>query len=156
MKRKSSSFAIVIGVFLLVGIVVCIIWITTVVVNSNLAETFFSSGNEKYTKKDYQGAIADYSEVIRLKPDNAEAFQNRGNAKSELGDKQGAIADYSQFIRSNPDDADAHYRRGLIRQEIGEMQEALADFRRAAALFQQQGNSEWYNKSLIKIRELGG
>ena len=38
---------------------------------------------------DKQGAIADYTEVVRLKPDDADAYYNRGIAKSDLGNKQG-------------------------------------------------------------------
>jgi len=32
----------------------------------------------------------------------------------------------------------------------------LADFRKASELYQQQGNTEWYNNSRDRIRELGG
>jgi flagellar biosynthesis/type III secretory pathway chaperone len=48
-----------------------------------------------------------------------------------------------------------YYNRGLIKNERDEKQEALADLRKASALYQQQGNTEWYNKSLDRIKELG-
>jgi Flp pilus assembly protein TadD len=44
--------------------------------------------------KDYKGAIEDYNEAIRLKPDDADAYNNRGIAKSNLGDMAGACEDY--------------------------------------------------------------
>ncbi len=42
---------------------------------------------------DKQGAVADYSKPIELKPDLATPYANRGIARAELGDKQGAIED---------------------------------------------------------------
>jgi len=60
------------------------------------ASDYFDRGNVKYYLEDYQGAIEDYTQAIRLKPDLAEAYYNRGLAKSDLGDKQGAIEDYRE------------------------------------------------------------
>ncbi|MDZ8024897.1 MAG: tetratricopeptide repeat protein [Nostoc sp. DedQUE01] len=35
---------------------------------------------------DYKGAIADSSELIRLKPDDVEAYYNQGQAQAEIKD----------------------------------------------------------------------
>ena len=95
-------------------------------------------------------------ETIHLNPNYTDAYYGRGLAKSALGDKEGAIADYNEAIRLKPDSAAAYYNRGLIKKGRGEKQEALADFRKASELNQQQGNTEWYNNSRDRIRELGG
>ena len=42
------------------------------------AEIYFYRGNDKYASGDYKGAIADYTQAIRLKPDYVEAYCNRG------------------------------------------------------------------------------
>ena len=86
----------------------------------------------------------------------AGAYFNRGVVKSNLGDKYGAIADYNEAIHLNPNYAGAHFNRGLIKKQRGEKQEALADFWKAAELYQKQGDTEWYNKSRDRMRELRG
>ena len=46
------------------------------------AEKYFKLGEQKYNKKDYQGAIADYDKAIELNPKYARAYYNRGNSKT--------------------------------------------------------------------------
>jgi len=46
-----------------------------------------------------EGALQDFSEAIRLKPDDAEAFYNRGVGRRAKGDVEGALQDYNEAIR---------------------------------------------------------
>ena len=64
-------------------------------------------------KGEYDRAIADYTEAIRIKPDYAEAYRNRGVAYAEKGEYDRAIADYTEAIRLKPDYAEAYYNRGI-------------------------------------------
>ena len=62
-----------------------------------------SQPGRAYAKKgDYDKAIADYTEAIRLDPKNAEAYCNRGHAYEEKGDYDKAIADCTEAIRLDP------------------------------------------------------
>jgi Flp pilus assembly protein TadD len=125
--------------------------------NPNFAESYHGRGNAKKDLGDKQGAIADYNESIRLGSKDVHIdYRSRGIAKSELGDYQGAIADYNEAIRLKPDYANAYNNRGNAKKNLGDKQGALADFRKASELYQQQGNTEWYNNSLARIKELGG
>ncbi len=99
------------------------------------AETYFIRGNDKTRLEDYQGAIADYTQAIRLKPDYAFAYNNRGYAKGQLGQYFAAIADYDAAIRLQPDDAYAAYvRRGYAKRRLGQSSAAITDYDAAIRL----------------------
>jgi tetratricopeptide (TPR) repeat protein len=71
-------------------------------------------GNEAINSRDFNKAIATYSEAIRLNPTYADAFYNRGLAYEKKGDTDRHIADSSEAIRLNPTYANAFNSRGLL------------------------------------------
>jgi tetratricopeptide (TPR) repeat protein len=108
-----------------------------------------------------QDAIAAFTKAIALEYNDSESYCDRGIVMASLGDNQKAIADFTEAIRFNSSWdvrslADAYYNRGNTYQQMRERQESLADFWKASELYQEQGNTEWYNKSLDSIRELCG
>jgi tetratricopeptide (TPR) repeat protein len=113
------------------------------------AEEWFNSGYNKGESGDYQGAIADYNQAIKIKPDYAAAYNNRGNPKSNLGDYQGAIADYNQAIQIKPDYATAYYNRGLFKSNLGDKQGAIADYNQAIKI-QPDYAKAYYNRGSAK------
>lgn len=74
----------------------------------DLADEAFERGNAAHDQKDYDRAIAEYTESIRLDPEASGAFIARGNSYSDKGDYIKAIADYEEAIRLSPDDADGY------------------------------------------------
>jgi tetratricopeptide (TPR) repeat protein len=80
------------------------------------ASTFLKRGVAKKHQGDFQGAIADYTEAIRLDPSKSEAYLDRGIAKRHQDDYQGAIADYNEAIRRDPKNADAYFNRGVAKR----------------------------------------
>src|ERR1700730_4847024 len=65
----------------------------------NLAIVFNHRGDAHYGKGDYDRAVADYSEAIRLDPKHAFAYIGRGLSYRMKGDYDRAIADHSEAIR---------------------------------------------------------
>jgi tetratricopeptide (TPR) repeat protein len=58
-------------------------------------------GNAGDDKGDLDGALKDYTEAIRLKPDDATAYYNRGIARRAKGDPastKAAIADFQKYL----------------------------------------------------------
>lgn len=78
-------------------------------------EDFFKQGIEKARRKDYQEAIEDYNQALRLKPDcveldpnDAEAYSYRGNTRYLLKDYSGALADFNKTLQLNSNNSDVY------------------------------------------------
>jgi tetratricopeptide (TPR) repeat protein len=86
----------------------------------------------KRHQKEYQGAIASYSEIIRLDPNNINAFEARGNTRFDLTDYLGAFADYDRVIRLYyPDQFYTEYSMSRNYKNRGNARFALKDFQGA-------------------------
>ena len=103
-------------------------------IGRNLAVAFTNRGLAYKRNGQWDRAIADYSEAIRLKSDDAEVFNNRGNAYFHKGQLDRAIKDYDDAIRFKPDNARVFADRGLAYEKKGEPSQALLDFEKAYAL----------------------
>jgi tetratricopeptide (TPR) repeat protein len=88
-------------------------------------------GSLKVTAKQYDSAIADLTESLKLSPGYALAIRNRGWAKMMKKDYDAAIADLDQAIARDPSAATAFAYRGQCREKKGEFATAGADFAEA-------------------------
>lgn len=75
-------------------------------------EEYHFRGTEKYENGDYEGAIEDFTESLKLKPD-ARTYFLRARAKGEIDDYSGEKFDYIRSIELNPNDWEPHYYLGL-------------------------------------------
>lgn len=98
------------------------------------AEAYLRRGDSYSEIQDYDRAIADYDEAIRLKPDYAEAYNNRGYAYYWKYEGANAIADYSRAIELRPDYAYAYNNRGAAYLASGNPAQAIRDFDHAIQL----------------------
>ncbi|MGE0433707.1 MAG: tetratricopeptide repeat protein, partial [Planctomycetota bacterium] len=62
----------------------------------------FQRGNAYMDNGDNEMAIADYSSVVRLKPDHAEAWVNRASLRFKARDFHGALQDATRATEANP------------------------------------------------------
>ena len=69
---------------------------------ASLAIAFNNRGNAYRDKGQYDRAIEDYDQAIRLNPNYAEAYNNRGLAKRAKGDFAGGDADIAKAKQLNP------------------------------------------------------
>jgi tetratricopeptide (TPR) repeat protein len=79
-------------------------------------------------------AIAEYREVLRLKPDFAGAHLNLGATLCDQGKFDEGVAEYREALRLKPDLAEAHYNLGRHLRDKGKFDEAIVEYREAARL----------------------
>jgi tetratricopeptide (TPR) repeat protein len=93
----------------------------------NMAIAFNNRGIAYYGDDDYDHAIPDFTEAIRLDPGYADAWQSRASAYSDKGDHDHAIADYNESIRLNQKNPVAFNNRCDELLIIHQVQAAIAD-----------------------------
>ena len=98
------------------------------------AAFYNNRGMDFYWRKDYDEAISNYNEAIRLSPNDADAYFKRGNAYYDKKDYEKAINDYNEAIRLDPNHAKVYYYRGLAYRKQWKNDEAQADFDKAKQL----------------------
>jgi tetratricopeptide (TPR) repeat protein len=85
--------------------------------------------------RNWIGAIADYSEAIRLSPGSADFYIERGHVYIVAKGVDAAIADLTEAIRLTPQSYQAYNERGLAYFRKGDLVRAQEDITAALARF---------------------
>src|SRR5215813_12542794 len=111
-----------------------------------------SQGDTSANNRDYDRAIADYGEAIRLIPKYALAFSNRGVAYGKKSEYDRAISDFNEAIRLDPKLAFAFFNRGLAYGHKGDHDRAISDYDEAIRLDPKDAIA-FYNRGLAYGRK---
>ncbi len=68
-----------------------------------LGDLYSNRGFQYYNAGQYNLAIQDFDQAIRLNPEDAWSFYNRGQAKQKMGDAAGGNADINKALQLRPD-----------------------------------------------------
>ncbi len=94
-------------------------------------DAFRSRGVGYYRRGDYDRALADLAESIRLAPGVAGLYGDEANIYYFKRDYSRAIAGYDKALQIDPNDALAYNNRGCAWVALGSLASAEADFDRA-------------------------
>ena len=97
-------------------------------------DVYFKQGWVKFIAGEYQEAIKNFTQVIKLNPRNADAYYVRGAAYTSLGNYQQAITDYDRAIGLRPKFAEAYFSRGAALIMKGEYHRAISNHNLAIRL----------------------
>jgi tetratricopeptide (TPR) repeat protein len=84
--------------------------------------------------KQFEKAIEDFEEAIKLNPNYADVYRDRGNAYRRLEQYERAIEDYDKAIELNPEYALAYNHRGSTYHMLKQYEKALEDYNKAIEL----------------------
>jgi DNA helicase-2/ATP-dependent DNA helicase PcrA len=125
----------------------------------SLEETpdFGKRGNLRLSTGDYQGAIADYDQLLQLHPNYGYAYHNRGVARHRLNDYAGAIADYTQALNNlsanDPRILKTLSYRGAAYSAMGHHDLALQDYNQVLQTAPEDIST--YNNRAATLHRLG-
>ena len=103
--------------------------------NASLGVDIYELRGLAYHRKgDEDHAIADYSALLKLRPNNVGALLDRGDALRNKKDYAKAAVDYGEAIKLAPDNPGGWKGRGFIRVVTHDPKEAAADFDQAIKL----------------------
>ncbi len=123
------------------------------------AETYYRRALLYYQQNNYDGAIADFTNAIRLNSGNANFYAGRAAAyisRNSGDDKGRAIADFTSLINLGLDSASVRNGRGLLYHDTLQYTEAIADFSKAIEL--EPDNVQFYcnRKASYQDRDADG
>jgi tetratricopeptide (TPR) repeat protein len=98
------------------------------------AGDYLDRGISRNLKGEFDQALADFHQAIRLDPGCAQAYLNRGIAWKAVGEYGKAIADFTEAIDLDPKLTVAFVNRGLTVQAREDYDQALSDFEEAIKL----------------------
>lgn len=103
-----------------------------VLIARNNVELYVWRGNAWYNMKEYEKAITDYDEGLKLDSKYALAYYNRGTVKRILDDSEGAIEDYEKAINLEPNYIGDYYiALGNAYKFKGDLDKALESYEKA-------------------------
>jgi tetratricopeptide (TPR) repeat protein len=102
--------------------------------NPNLAYAYGLRGTGWAAKGDFEQALFDHTQAIKLDPSNALAYSNRAADRLRMGNWTGALADCNQSIALDPTSPLPYYNRGYVHANTGNHAQAITDWQKAIDL----------------------
>jgi len=113
----------------------------------------YTNRGEAYDQQgDFDKAMADLDQSIRLYPKDTDAYHDRGNAHNDRGEYDAAIADFDQALRLDPKSAWSFKDRGAAWGYKGDYGRALADVNEAIRLNSRFGEA-YYSRGQLEFYE---
>ncbi len=100
----------------------------------NRSRRYVEKGKELADVGDAQGAIFDFTEAIRVDPENSEAYVMRGKTRYEQGNTDGAIYDYTEAIEVDARQDQAYFERSKANTKKFDWVGAIEDLAEAIRL----------------------
>ena len=93
----------------------------------NLAAVYQQRAYAAASNQQFQDAINDYGEAIKISPEDARIYEQRAAVEMKMNDMDKALADYSEAIKLKPNEARYYSYRSYIYEVKGDIKNSMAD-----------------------------
>jgi tetratricopeptide (TPR) repeat protein len=93
----------------------------------NLAAVYQERGYAAASNQQFEDAINDYGEAIKITPEDARIYEQRAAVEMKLNDNDKALADYSEAIKLKPNEVRYYLYRSYIYETKGDVKNSMAD-----------------------------
>ena len=97
----------------------------------NVAKNKFNEGNNSYRRRDFEGALEAYMEVLKIDESFYQAHYQIGVIQAKMGDRTTAINHYQKALDIAPDFYKGYYAMALSQKANSDMQGALSSLESA-------------------------
>ena len=98
---------------------------------ANVAKNKFNEGNNSYRRRDFEGALEAYMEVLKIDESFYQAHYQLGVIQAKMGDRTTAINHYQKALDIAPDFYKGYYAMALSQKANSDMQGALSSLESA-------------------------
>lgn len=93
----------------------------------DLAAVYQQRGYAAATNQQFEDAINDYAEAIKITPEDARIYEQRAAVEMKLNDNDKALADYSEAIKLKPNEVRYYLYRSYIYETKNDLKNSMAD-----------------------------
>ena len=93
----------------------------------NLAAVYQQRGYAAATNQQFQDAISDYGEAIKINSEDPRIYEQRAAVEMKLNNMDKALADYSEAIKLKPNEVRYYLYRSYIYETKGDIKNSMAD-----------------------------
>lgn len=98
------------------------------------SDDLYLLGLDRQKQTDYQGAIAAYTQAIKINPRYSYAYYKRGDVYYEQGKYRNSLNDFNRAISLALNHVDVYNYRGLVRDKLDDKPGAIADYTKTILL----------------------
>src|SRR5438309_11334068 len=117
---------------------------------NELAAVYQQRGYADATSQQFQDAINDYTEAIKLTPQDVRVYEQRAAVEMKLQDYDKALADYSEVIKLKPNEVRYLNYRAYIYEIKNDIKNSLADTENALKM---HPNNQKANASKQRLQQ---
>lgn len=114
------------------------------------AAGYFEDSEKAVQDGNWNKALSDLNECLKISPKFYEAYYSRGVAKEQLGDLQGAMTDYNIYLDLQPNHYEALFSRAVLHYNMAQYEMAKQDFLSLRNLPQQETTTIFFKQDAFE------